>query len=84
MNIGGGHQGDAMCPISIEINTRNIAPFGVANTTFMALQEKVRTVIVLRVRAILPRQDKIGVFIWLGLRGRVFGFWPGFSCTRES
>jgi hypothetical protein len=58
-----------MCPISIEINTRNIALFGVANATFMALEEEVRTVIVLRVSTILPHQDEIGVFIRLGFRG---------------
>src|SRR5262245_20686982 len=57
-----------MGPVSIQVNTRNITLFRIANAALMALEEKGRPIIVLRVGTILSRQDEIGILIRLCLR----------------
>src|SRR2546421_4317375 len=58
-----------MGPISIQVDTSNIALFGIAYATFMALEEEMRLIIVVWVEAVLAREDQVGILIGLGLRG---------------
>src|SRR5215813_1605716 len=64
-----GQQRDAMGSVSIQVDASNIALFGSAKATFMALEEEMRPIIVAWVGSVLSREDQVGILIGLGLRG---------------
>src|SRR5262245_21164503 len=58
-----------MGPISVQVDASNIALFGTARATFMALEEEMCPIIVVGVEAVLSSEVQVGILIGFGLRG---------------